>query len=36
VDHGKARREREQASLLQDLPPAADARAVMPKGRNFH
>jgi DNA-directed DNA polymerase III PolC len=36
VDHGKARRQAEQASLLPDLPPAADARAVIPKGRNFH
>jgi error-prone DNA polymerase len=36
VNHRKLRRAAEQASLLQDLPPAADARAVMPKGRNFH
>jgi error-prone DNA polymerase len=36
VNHRKLRHATEQASLLHDLPPAADARAVMPKGRNFH
>jgi error-prone DNA polymerase len=36
VNHRKLRREAEQASLLQDLPATTDARAVMPKGRNFH